>query len=87
MSPREAGEPVRIYDPASARLLAVGRERAANDAAGHPFACATGNGVLLTYYFGKGGREVLVRHGADEGVSAHLGTRWVGGRREWILDW
>ncbi len=86
MLPRRGEDPVRIYDPASARLMAVGVERAA-PSGGRAFSCSKGNGVLLTYYFGKGRREVLVRHGADEGVSAQLGTRWVAGRREWTLEW
>lgn len=87
MSPPDGEAPLRIYHPVSAGLIAVGLERTAPGPGGHCFACSKGNGALLAYYFGKGGREVLVRHGANEGISAHLDTRWVAGHREWILEW
>lgn len=87
MSPPDGEEALRIYHPVSAGLIAVGLERTAPGPGGHCFACSKGAGALLAYYFGKGGREVLVRHGADEGISARLDTRWAAGRREWILEW
>lgn len=86
MLPRDGDLALRIYHPTTAKLIAVGRELS-SPGGGHAIACSKGNGELLTYYFGKGGREVLVRHGADEGITAHLGTRWSSGHREWILDW
>lgn len=87
MWPPDVEGPLRIYHPTSASLIAVGLARGAPGPGGHAFACSKGNGALLAYYFGKGGREVLVRHGANEGISAHLDTRWVAGHREWILEW
>lgn len=86
MPPREVQPPLQIYDPATARLIAIGLAQGSPGMA-RCFQCREGNGDLLTYYFGKGKREVLVRHGANEGVTAHLATRWVDGRREWTLDW
>ena len=62
MSPPDGEAPLRIYHPVSAGLIAVGLERTAPGPSGHCFACSKGNGALLAYYFGKGGREVLVRH-------------------------
>ena len=87
MMPHDEEQPIRLCHPVSAGLIAVGLERSAPGPGGHAFACSKGNGALLTYYFGKGGREVLVRHGADEGISARLCTRWVAGQREWFLEW
>ncbi|MEO8540271.1 MAG: hypothetical protein ABI577_11065 [bacterium] len=87
MSPHDPGPELMLYDPDSASLLATGMELSEADTTGHCFACIRGNGILLTYYFGKGRRHVMVRHGADEGVTAQLGTRWVAGRREWVLEW
>ena len=78
---------VQVFDPETARLLATGREHRAVDADGFAFECERGNGTLLTYYFGKGKRRVVVRTGPNEGVTASLGTRWVNGHREWTLDW
>lgn len=82
----EACDLVRVFEPGTSRLLAVGRRTADEDNSQH-FACDTGTGTLLAYYFGKGKREVLVQSGPNEGVTAHLGTRWARGHREWTLDW
>lgn len=76
-----------VLDPVSYRLLALGHECGEPTDGEHSFSCSHGNGALLTYYFGKGKREVLVRNGPDEGVHALLGTRWARGHREWTLDW
>ena len=79
---------IRLFEPESLRLLAVGQEIDEAEAEVlHPFGCLEGNGVLLTYYFGKGKRDVCVQIGENEGVMAHLGTRWRKGHREWTLDW
>jgi hypothetical protein len=79
---------LELLEPVSARLIAVGHECGEGEAPGcRAFACQQGNGALLAYYFGKGRREVLVRSGPNEGMTAHLSTRWSGGHREWILDW
>ena len=78
---------IEVYDPESACLLATGRT---SDCAGsdeHPFRCLEGNSRLLSYYFARGKRRVMVRLGPNEGITAHLGTRWAGGHREWTLDW
>ena len=81
------GEQLQVFDPESSRLLAIVRE-CRDDADGHHhFSCSRGNGALLTYYFGKGKREVVVRSGPNEGVRAHIATCWKQGAREWTLDW
>lgn len=81
------GQQLEVFDPDSSRLLAVG-VRCGEDVDGHPrFSCSRGNGALLSYYFGKGKREVLVRNGPNEGIHAHLATCWKQGSREWTLDW
>lgn len=79
-------QPVRVFEPESSRLLAVGHETGGEDD-GIRFECDEGAGALLAYYFGKGKRQVLVQNGEAEGVTAHLGTRWWRGHRQWILDW
>lgn len=85
--PDSSGRQFEVFDPESARLLAVGFE-CCEDVEGHPrFSCSHGNGTLLAYYFGRGKRDVLVRSGPNEGVHAHLTTSWKHGAREWILDW
>lgn len=86
MSPRDGGN-LKVYDPESSRLLATGVSQLEPGMREHPFCCLDGNGTLLVYYFGRGKREVTVQTGPNEGVTARLGTRWVGGRREWILNW
>jgi hypothetical protein len=86
MSQPKACDLVRVYEPDSHRLLATGHELGGTDHA-HAFACDSGNGALLAYYFGKGKRHVLVQNGPNEGVPAHLATRWRSGHREWTLDW
>lgn len=83
--PRNGAGPVFVYDPDSFRLLAAGTEEPCADGA-RAFSCTNGNGALLAYYFGRGKRLVMVRHGANEGITCHLGTRWCNGRREWLLD-
>ena len=83
MSPHDR-RPLQIYDPGTATLIAVAR---GTPGIAGGFECCEGNGALLAYYFGKGKREVLVRNGANEGVTARLATRWVADHREWILDW
>ena len=82
----EAHSAVRLYDPRSADLLAVGHKVGEQPFLDR-FACDWGNGTLLAYYFGKGKRDVLVRAATNEGATAHLRTRWRGGQREWTLDW
>lgn len=82
----EAVRRVLVYDAETAQLLAAGEE-AALPGHTHAFSCIRGNGALLLFYFVKGRRDVLVRLGPNEGVTAQLGTRWRGGRREWTLDW
>ena len=82
----DTGDLLRVFEPGSSRLLAIGHETA-GEAGSAQFACDEGTGALLAYYFGKGRREVLVQNGPNEGVTAHLGTRWASGHREWILDW
>ena len=74
-----------IYDAESSRLLATARE-AEEDGGGHVVACTAGNGALLRYYYGRGKRDVIVRSGPNEGMTAHLGTRWRAGHREWTLN-
>ena len=86
MSPHDGYPPIQIYDPGNAKLIAIGLAPDAPELA-RGFECCEGGGALLTYYFCQGKREVLVRHGANEGITARLGTRWVDGRREWMLDW
>jgi len=78
---------VRVYEPESSRLLAEGRGARKGQQESIEFCCATGAGALLAYYFGKGRRQVVVQAGPNEGVSAHLKTRWANGHREWTLDW
>lgn len=78
---------IEVYDPESACLLATGRAAECAETEVHPFRCVKGNSVLLSYYFAKGKRQVMVRLGPNEGITAHLGTRWVGGHRQWTLDW
>ncbi|MGE0599693.1 MAG: hypothetical protein AB7J35_11520 [Dehalococcoidia bacterium] len=88
MLPDAAASPdIRVFEPDSLRLLATGQHMGPCEAAVHPFGCLEGNGVLLAYYFGKGKRDVCVQIGENEGVMAHLGTRWRAGHREWTLDW
>lgn len=82
---------VRVFDPKTSRLIASGEELPEPEEPGsnpaHAFWCTEGNGALLVYYFGKCGRDVRVQIGRNEGVLAHLGTRWNGGHREWTLEW
>ena len=82
----EAKTNIRIFEPDNARLLAIGHGTAEDDASLN-FACDTGSGALLAYYFGKGRRRVVVQSGRNEGVAAHLATRWNKGHREWTVDW
>ena len=78
---------VQVFDPESRCLLATGMECGEDNDGHHHFSCARGNGALLTYYFGKGKRDVVVRSGPNEGIRAHLATRWKPEGREWVLDW
>ncbi len=89
MQPEMAGfgQGLRVYEPESLQLLATGERLEDSSAEARPFGCVEGNGVLLTYYFAKGKRDVRVQFGENEGVLAHLGTRWRDGHREWTLDW
>jgi hypothetical protein len=41
--------------------------------------------ALLSYYFGHGGRKVLLSLGNDV-IEGWLETRWEGNRRGWWLD-
>lgn len=75
-----------IYDAESSRLLATAREAAEEEGRVRVVSCTAGNGSLLTYYYGRGKRDVVVRTGPNEGMTAHLGTRWRAGHREWTLD-
>ncbi len=82
---------VRVFDPKTSQQIASGEElpdaEAPSASLARAFCCTDGNGALLVYYFGKCGREVQVQIGHNEGVLAHLGTRWNGGHREWTLEW
>ena len=86
MSRPDLDRAVDVYDAESSRLLATCSQTAGE---GHhlTFCCEHGNGALLTYYFGKGKREVLVRAGRNEGLAGHLGTHWRAGHREWTVDY
>lgn len=86
MLPHSCLGPTALYDPESAACLGIGETFANSEAESHPFQCLRGNGSLLTYYFGKGKREVVVRSAANEEFTAQLATRWAAGHREWILD-
>lgn len=77
---------LEIYDAESSRLLATAREAGKEGGRARVVSCTKGNGTLLTYYYGRGKRDVVVRSGPNEGMTAHLGTRWRGGHREWTLD-
>ena len=76
-----------VYDAESFCLLAK-CQPACEDKGRHrlTFSSADGNGALLTYYFGKGKREVVVRSGTNEGMTGQLGTHWRSGHREWTVD-
>lgn len=76
-----------VVDPDSSRVLAIGHRLEEPEPSPLPFGCLRGNGVLLTYYFAKGKRDVRIQVGENEGIVAHLGTRWRSGHREWTLDW
>jgi len=78
---------MRVYEPEGSRLLAEGHGTRKGQQESIEFSCDTGSGALLAYYFGKGRRQVVVQAGPNEGVSAHLKTRWANGHREWTLDW
>jgi len=82
MQPELTG--IELYEPEGHRLLAIGHQ---SDGEPSAFTCRAGNGTLLSYYFGKGLRDVVVHGGSDEDVTAHLGTRWDRGHRRWTLDW
>lgn len=41
--------------------------------------------LLMAYYFGRGGREVLLTL-ASSAIHARLDTRWAGDHRAWWLD-
>lgn len=86
MLPPDLPRTFEIYDEGSANLLATARQEDARGGRCRIVSCIRGNGALLTYYYGKGKRDVVIRTGANEGITAHLGTRWRGGRREWTLD-
>jgi hypothetical protein len=75
-----------IYDVDSSSLLATAREAGEAGARGCVLSCIAGNGALLSYYYGRGKRDVVVRSGPNEGMTAHLATRWHAGKREWTLD-
>ena len=82
----DTAELVRVFEPESSRLLAVGHETC-HEPDSLSFECDSGGGALLAYYFGKGKRSVVMQCGPNEGVTAHLATRWARGHREWTLDW
>ncbi len=88
MSPlRDTGQPIEIYDVDASRLLARAQEAGCDgDDDCRTISCIEGNGTLLTYYFGRGKRDVVVRSGPNEGTTAQLGTRWRAGHREWTLN-
>ncbi len=44
-----------------------------------------GKGRLLGYYFGRGGRKVLIETG-DFRLRGRLRTRWLENERLWIVD-
>jgi|GEM_PF-4403793 len=85
MPPPDTPRVFQLYDADSTRLLATARE-AGQEGPARVVSCIAGNGALLSYFYGRGKRDVIVRSGPNEGMSAHLGTRWRGGRREWTLD-
>ncbi len=78
---------LKVFDPETSRLLAVGQECGEAGGGHHSFSCLHGNGTLLTYYFGKGKHDVVIRSGPNEGIRAHITTCWKQGKREWTFDW
>ena len=83
----ETEDIVRVYEPETSRLLAMGHGARGGDHEPIRFHCETGAGMLLAYYFGKGRRQVVIQSGPNEGLPAHMKTRWSNGQREWTFDW
>ena len=83
----DASRQLQVFDPESSCLLATGIECGEDSEGRHQFSFSDGNGALLKYYFGQGKRDVMVRSGPNEGIVAHLVTRWKPGGREWMLEW
>jgi hypothetical protein len=76
-------------------------EAVVRDTDGHPLVCVEmtrplngseltlvdvdDQSLLMTYYFGRGGREVMLTL-PDDVVRARLETCWAGDHRSWWLD-
>src|SRR5512139_2487692 len=85
--PPDTSDRLELFDPTSSTLLAMGFPLRQLSPSGGDFRCLDGGAKLLDFYFLKGKRDVRVRSGANEGLVATLGTRWIDGRRQWTLRW